>query len=138
MAREGNASFGLSARRGYNAAMFLQEIPLAAKLAGLWLLVNFFPALRVGEHARRLGRAPWLWVGLSLLFTPLPFLWVAARFGPRPGAAGKGKGTGAGKNAAGGMTRCPHCRKLFDRRELTGPVRRCPLCGMALPKETNA
>ncbi|MCY2931919.1 MAG: hypothetical protein NTV86_20970 [Planctomycetota bacterium] len=109
---------------------------MAAKLGGLWLLVNFFPALRVADHARRLGRAPWLWMPLSLLLTPIPFLWVAARFGPASGApAGKGKGK---RGAPGGMTRCPHCRKLFDRRELAGGVRQCPLCGMPLPKETRA
>ncbi|MCY2926676.1 MAG: hypothetical protein NT031_14805, partial [Planctomycetota bacterium] len=125
-----NAAFGVPLPGGYNAVMTFQEIPLAAKLAGLWLLVNVFPAMRVADHARRLGRAPWLWFSVSLLFTPIPFLWVAARF-PAPRAA-------AGGRRAAGMTRCPHCRKFFDRRELAGAGGRCPLCGMPLPKENHA
>ena len=106
---------------------------MAARLAGLWLLVNVFPAFRVVEYARRLGRNRWLWFTVSLLLTPIPFLLAAARSRP-PVNPGNAKG----RPRPPGMTRCPHCRKLFDRQELTGSAPRCPLCRMPLPPETNA
>ena len=114
--------------------MTFQDIPLELKLAGLWLLVNIFPALRVVDHAGRLGRKAWLWFAISLVATPIPFLWVAARAQAARNAAG---GQRKGK-PGGGLTRCPHCRKLFDRRELSGVRSACPLCGMPLTKEKHA
>lgn len=105
------------------------------KLAALWLVINIFPALRVVEHARRLGRNPWAWFAVSLLATPIPFLWITAR---AQGRAIARERQGGAKARAAGLTKCPHCRKFFDRRELAGGGGRCPLCGMALPKENHA
>lgn len=117
--------------------MPFQEIPLETKLAALWLLINIFPAMRVVEHARRLGRNPWTWFVASLLLTPIPFLWVTARAQGRV-IARQRKSNAGGKHRPAGLTKCPHCRKFFDRRELTGPGGRCPLCGMSLSQETHA
>jgi hypothetical protein len=117
----------------YNARMNWTDIPWPVKLIGLWVLVNFLPARRVMAHARRLGRQPWAWLVVSLLFTAVPFIFVAARARPAP-AGGKDS------RAASGMKRCPHCRRLFDRREMSrgGPEARCPLCGMAIGREDVA
>lgn len=109
------------------------DIPMAAKLAAVWVLVNFMPARRVIPHARRLGWPTSVWFVVSMLFTAIPFIWAATRFGkPAGGAGGK-----AGKGQTGGMKRCPHCRRLFSRRELTGEGR-CPSCGLTVTKENLA
>ncbi len=95
------------------------------------IAVYILASVRVAMHAGKIGRNPFFWFFISILFTAIPamILFNYEYFRPRL-SAGQSK-----KNTASSFAdRCPHCGHIIQAGliEKTGGVRLCPHCRLPL------
>jgi len=105
-------------------------------LAAVWVAA----AVHTGVAMRRYGRRWWVWMLISLAFSPLPAAVVAYFDFFRRLRASRRAAARATDEGRPGHLRCPHCGAVILPAEITRVAGRdaCPRCRMVIPPGPSA